>query len=397
MWLLGTLAFFVQYMIRVSPAPLVSYLIDDFQVGPSEIGAISALCLYSYVAMQIPAGILIDKYGIRLTLLVSCCLCVFTTLLFANTGKIAIAYWARVFFGLNSAFAFIATLKIAKISFKAKHFNIAVGVTEALGMLGAALGISLIARMVFYYPWPKVIEMGAILLAGVSVLIAVFVKLPKSTEFNALAASISFKQQISLVVKNKINWKISLFGGFVFVPTSVFAELWGGYFLNKVHQIPLIEANDMLGIIFIAWGLGSFCMGFAANRFGVKVVLLSSAVLGLVFLPMVCYLSNLPNSLIYILLFLHGFSNAGMALCYTIVGNINPMHTVGIALGFSNSLSILVGAVCQQLMGLIIVRLNTYYTEIIALKLAMLLVVIFSIIAVLIILKADTGKNNILA
>jgi len=57
-WGLGALFYMTGFYHRVAPAVMTDQLMADFQIGAKALGHFSAFYFYSYVAMQVPTGIL---------------------------------------------------------------------------------------------------------------------------------------------------------------------------------------------------------------------------------------------------------------------------------------------------------------------------------------------------
>ena len=65
MWALGGLLYLIGFFHRVAPAVMTQELSQEFALGAAGLGSLSALYFYSYVAMQIPTGIFVDRWGPR--------------------------------------------------------------------------------------------------------------------------------------------------------------------------------------------------------------------------------------------------------------------------------------------------------------------------------------------
>lgn len=64
-WGLGALLYLIGFYQRVAPAVITDQLMNDFAIGAAALGNLSAFYFYSYVAMQIPTGIIADRWGPR--------------------------------------------------------------------------------------------------------------------------------------------------------------------------------------------------------------------------------------------------------------------------------------------------------------------------------------------
>ena len=64
-WLTGAVFFFYAWVFRVAPSVMVEELMRDFAVGGAVLGHLSAAYFYGYAGMQIPVGLLLDRFGPR--------------------------------------------------------------------------------------------------------------------------------------------------------------------------------------------------------------------------------------------------------------------------------------------------------------------------------------------
>jgi fucose permease len=64
-WLLAAGFYFYEFVLRVSPSVMVDELMTSFGITASAVGVLSAFYLYAYAPMQLPVGLLMDRYGIK--------------------------------------------------------------------------------------------------------------------------------------------------------------------------------------------------------------------------------------------------------------------------------------------------------------------------------------------
>ena len=62
-WGLGAAFFFAEYYARVAPSVMATDLMQAFQVNAFALGSLSAFFYYAYVAMQLPVGMMMDRFG----------------------------------------------------------------------------------------------------------------------------------------------------------------------------------------------------------------------------------------------------------------------------------------------------------------------------------------------
>ena len=353
MWGLGASAFFIEYLVRVAPTAIVPNLVETFNASSLDISAFAAYFLYAYVLMQIPVGILVDRFGARLCLSLSTAICAYSTFLFATTSSLPLAQFSRFLFGFGAAFALVGSLKLAIVWFRPQLFSIIVGLSQALGMIGGAAGVYLMARL-GASPWQNSLLLFAGSLGVLALFIAVFVRNGSSTTHLSQTTTLSFVTSLKIVFSNRQTWLIGLFAGLLYMPTAVVAELWGSFYLSNTQEIPLKLASDGISLIFMGWALGGPLSGALSNQIGRRPVMMVSAFLSFILMTTILYLPPVPPLFLYILLFCFGLANSGMTAAYTAIAELNPPAVAGIALGFGNGMSVIVGAFCQQIVGILI-------------------------------------------
>ena len=72
--MLGCVFFAYGFIHRVAPSVMTEELMRDFAVGGSALGSLSAMYFYAYVVLQIPVGILMDRFGPRKLMSAACLL-----------------------------------------------------------------------------------------------------------------------------------------------------------------------------------------------------------------------------------------------------------------------------------------------------------------------------------
>src|SRR5579871_2693243 len=151
--LYGIVSFFLffEMAVQVSPSVMATQLMHDLNLGAFGLGLMSGVYFYTYTAMQIPSGVLFDKYNPRVIITLAILICTLGTLLFSYANGIFLGSVARLLMGTGSAFAFVAVLVVTADLFKAKYFAMMTGITQMLAAFGAMAGqmpISILVNMV---------------------------------------------------------------------------------------------------------------------------------------------------------------------------------------------------------------------------------------------------------
>ena len=359
-WGLGALFFCVEYFARLAPSVMVPDLMRAFNVDALGIGILSGWFYVAYLGMQLPVGMLVDRFSPSKLLAFAAIISGISCFLLATADHLWVASLSRFLIGFGGAFAFVGTLKLATIWFCSKRFGLLAGTTQALGMLGAAGGEGPLAVLVTAIGWrDTMICIGsALTIVAFLILTLVKEKIGQSTIINRaqkLSSLKEIKEGLIEVLKNKQTWVISIIGGLLFSPTATFGELWGVTFLEHVQNLNHHSAAAAVSMIFIGWTIGGPLSGWFSDRIGKrKPGVFISCIGSLLTLTTVLYCPNLPTPIIFILLFLYGIMNTGVVNIYALSGEINRQSIAGISMSFINMSSVLLGFLFQPLVGYIL-------------------------------------------
>ena len=134
---LVSLFLFYEMGVQVSPSVMAAELMSAFHINAMGLGLMSAFYFYSYTGMQIPAGMLLDRFGVRHIVATALLVCAVGAALFGMTHSMAWGSIARVLMGFGSAFAFVSVLAVADRWFDRKYFAMLAGLAQFFAALGA--------------------------------------------------------------------------------------------------------------------------------------------------------------------------------------------------------------------------------------------------------------------
>lgn len=361
-WGAGVSFYFLQYLARVTPSVLTTQLAHAFSANAFTLGTLSAFFYYAYVPMQIPAGLLVDRFGSGRLLIISTLTATLGSLAFAYTHNLYLAELSRFLIGFGSAFSFICTIKLISIWFKKKHFGLLTSITQASGVLGAICGVGILSRSIERVHWRVCLTAIAIAFAALGlIMLVIMIKSRILLNKQAKQLQIKLKDQASktsiltrlkIVAKNPQTWINALFAATLYAPITIFCEFWGTSYLHNVYSISVEHAATGISFIFLGWIIGAPIMGYISDRIGQRrPLMIASAFGGLLCLSAILYLPNLSIIYLFTLLFLFGLSNPGVAIAYTLAGEINPGFTAATSIAFVNMASVIFGPLGQPLIG----------------------------------------------
>lgn len=138
-WIVGLLVYLVAVFHRSSLAVAGLAATDRFDISASQLATFTMLQLVVYAGMQIPVGLLVDRFGSRSVLLCGTALLTLAQAGFALAETYPAALVARFFVGLGDAMTFICVLRLVATWFPARRIPLVTQLTGTLGQLGAVL------------------------------------------------------------------------------------------------------------------------------------------------------------------------------------------------------------------------------------------------------------------
>ena len=268
---LGALFYIYEYVLRITPGVITVELMRFFGINALVVSNLAAFYYYAYTPMQLPVGVLMDRFGPRRLLTLACIICAVGSFMFGQTTHLTVASIGRFLVGLGSAFAFVGVLKLATIWLPPNRFALVSGLAAALGAVGAAVGFVTIQKLINHIHWQDMIDITAV--SGVILAAAIFFIMkdrPKQTEKSVEHESINWSQVISgfvSVMKNKYIWLNGMVGCFLYLPASVFAELWGKQYLVAAHGYTADQAVIGISFVFFGFALGGPIFGLISDTF----------------------------------------------------------------------------------------------------------------------------------
>lgn len=354
-WLLSALFMFYKYALEVSPSVMTGTLMKTFQINGAQLGNLAACYFYAYLLLQIPAGLLLDKFGPRKTTTIAIAFCALGSLIFARADTLLIAGAGRFITGAGAAFAAVNCLKLIANWFPFRHFAFMAGLMMTMAMLGAVGGQAPLAAFIQKMEWRQAIEVIGIagLVLGALFWLVVRDRAPDhARERHIVPTRISLVESFKLVFKNSQSWWLSAYSGFAFAPVMVFGGLWGVAFLAEAFALTPNISAQMVSLIFIGFAVGAPVFGWYSDWLGRRrVVMLWGTLVALVSISAVVYAPGVSIYGLAILLFIFGFSISSFLLCFTMIREINLPILAATAIGFMNAFDALLGALSDPLTG----------------------------------------------
>lgn len=351
---LSALFLLYEMALQVSPSIMTHDLMYDFQVGAARLGIMASFYFYSYTLMQIPVGLLFDRFSGRVLITGAVFICSVGALIFAFTHHLTTAAFSRFLMGTGSAFAFVGTLVMAARWFPHKYFAFLVGGAQFLAAMGALGGEFPLAAMLENWRWRIVmILLGMI---GIVLTILCFMIIRDNPyQERDVPKHHDLLRELKEILRSKQTWAIGVYAFCGWGPVAVFAALWGVPYLRVRFEIPNTYAALAMAMMWIGIGLTSPFLGWLSDKLGRrKILLILCPLVGLMCSLTFFYVPSINYESSFILLFGMGVAASGQILSFALVKDNNRPTVVGTAVGLNNMAVVAGGAIFQPLVGMIL-------------------------------------------
>jgi MFS family permease len=344
-WGLGALLYLIGFYQRVAPAVITDRLMTEFSIGAAALGNLSAFYFYSYVAMQIPTGVIADRWGPRRLLTLGAGIAALGTLLFALAPNLWWASAGRLLIGGSVAVAFVSMLKLASHWFTPRQFTLASGMALFTGIVGGVFAGVPLRLLVEAFGWRPV--MGATAAVTALLCAAIWLRVrddPADAGYashysgtHGETAHGSIWRGLQEVMSYRNSWLLMITPGGVAGAVMTFAGLWGVPWLMQVYGLNAREAAAITSAQLVAWALGGPLLGTWSERIGRrKPLYVATSILALLGWSIVIYIPALPLPLLVGLLMLSGFVSGSIIIGFAYAKESVPLRLTGTSSGVVN-------------------------------------------------------------
>jgi len=268
-----SLQYLLLYFHRACPAVLAPEFIRDFGISGIGLGVLSSAYFYSYSLMQVPVGILSDRWGSRKTATLFGLVGASGVILLALSANINSAVFSRVLIGLGVSAIFVPAMKVFGLWFKTHEYAQVSGLFMAIGTIGWFLGTAPLATLSEIFNWRGLfISLGLI-----TVLLTAFTWIivrdrPESliytpeTTLKKPTQGGKENPGIKQVLAEKHFWPLAVW---FFLRVGIlfgFFGLWAGPYLMDVYGLKKVDAGNILSIVPLAIIVGTPVFGYLSDK-----------------------------------------------------------------------------------------------------------------------------------
>ncbi len=357
-WALLVFGWVGNYMVRMAFSPLLEPVMAEFRLSHAEAGFLFSIFFYGYVAMQIPSGLLGDRFGRKRVLVTGILLVAMATLLTGLARSLAVLGLARLLTGLAQGMYFSNDRPLIAAATPRDRLALGQGVSFSGLGLGTALGVMAGGALGEVMSWRSVFLLLTVLPLLSATLIGRFVREPAPPRGAGPVAPGEAGSTTAAVFRSRDLWVLGL-AGIAPIWTQWLIGTWGPALFAEIGVRELGRSAVYASLLGIAALPGLFTMGVVSDRLlscgvGRKAVFAGSilAMAVLVAAMGATVQGRGPAWLLATLVFLTSFFVWGSwAPAYALLSELFPPRVMGIAFGLLNAVSFIASLLAPYVTG----------------------------------------------
>jgi sugar phosphate permease len=348
---------------RTAPGLITDQVMRDFQVTASTIGLLTSAQFLVYTGLQIPMGMLADRYGPNFFLIVGAVLTGIGTIIYSLGTHEFVLFFARLLTGTGDATIWVNMVLILGQWFKGKEFVRLIGVAGMTGSLGFLLATVPFTTWISILGWRGAFFSAGLLLCLCGLLLY-FVLIKKSKQLFP-KDTISVKKEtpregiltlLRRICSNRQVWALFCCHFGVVGAYVGFIGSWAVPYGMSVYEMTRSEASQFIMVGLIGALIGAPLTSWISSRLGTikKPYVLVHLLIMMCWSCFLLFHGTPPTPMLIMLFFFIGFGYGASALTFAIVRQTFPIIESGIVSGFANTGGFLSAVLLPSIFGSIL-------------------------------------------
>ena len=315
-WIAAVTAYSIAVLQRTTMGVAGLEATDRFGASATIVSTFVVLQLAVYAICQIPAGLLLDRYGSRATLVAGALLMGGGQLLMAQTETVGVAMVARIVLGAGDALTFSSAIRLVPAWFPAQRVPILTQLTGILGQVGQIASAVPFVMVLTVAGWGPAFTSAASVSAVAALLALLVVRAtPPGIPRPRVRQDLT---KIPLVLARIVRHPSTQLGFFTHFTAGftgiAFSMMWGYPYLTAGEGLSRPAASAVMTVLVVVAVIGGPLIGAFTQRHPLRrstLVLVIVAAIVVPLLALVLWPGPAPIWLLIVLV--SGFSIGGPA------------------------------------------------------------------------------------
>ncbi len=358
-WVVGLLVYVLAVFHRSSLGVAGLVASERFGISATQLATFTMLQLLVYAGMQIPVGLLVDRFGSRSVLLGGLVMMTLGQGAFAFAESYGLALAARAFVGVGDAMTFICVLRLVSTWFPARRIPLVTQLTGTTGQVGAILAAVPMTWALAHLGWMRAYLSAASvgILLGVAVLLVLH-DAPQRRHVRGPRLSVRTVRESLTASWAQPGTRLGFWMHFStqFSATTM-SLLWGYPFLVRGEGRTPATAGILLTVIVVSIILSGPVLGWfvGAHPWHRSTVVLSIvAAIVTVWTVVLAWPGPAPLGLLVLLVAVVGVGGPASVIGFDVGRTSNPAHRLASATGIINQAGFLATLCLVVAIGLVL-------------------------------------------
>ena len=288
-WIAAVLAYASAVLQRTTMGVAGLDATERFGASATIVSTFVVVQLLVYALAQVPAGLLLDRYGSRVTLTAGAVLMAAGQLLLAHADTVTVAILARVVVGAGDALTFSSAIRLVPAWFPAARVPVLTQLTGILGQVGQIASAVPFVMILSLHGWTPAFTVSAGVAACGALLALLLVRAtPPGMRRPTVKQDL---RRIPLVLGRILRHPATQLGFFTHLtsgfPGIVFSMMWGFPYLTAGERLPLPAASGVMTVLVIAGIVSGPVIGALTQRHPLRRSTLVLLIIATILVPLI--------------------------------------------------------------------------------------------------------------
>lgn len=343
-----------QFFTQLAAGVIVQSYMHTFGLTLFTASLVLASYYIVYVALQTPAGMMIDRFGPRRTLTAGGCVCIIGSSLFVFAPNVYLSALGRILVGAGAAYAFVSYVYLVRAWFPPRRFAFMVSLVETAALVITIINLTVLAKLTTHIDWHRSMALAIPIAIIVTFCSWRFIKDGPDDQPKVKINS-NLKKDLKLLISSKLILANGIICGMLQSAFIAFAIMWAIPYYMKVYDLSLTISTLACMMVLLGTAVGSPFFGWLSDRLQTHRKIFLFGTTTSVLLSILVIYVKMPIALLLISLFSLGFCSSMYMLNYVICDKICPAPFArNTAMGLTNTLGFCIAATLQPLIGLVL-------------------------------------------
>ncbi len=315
----ATLFFFYEFIQGNMFASIAANIMQDYQIQADKMAWLSSIYYLSNVLFLFVAGMVLDRFSIKNTLLIAMFLCVVSTFLLAHSHSFYLALLSRFITGIGSAFCFLGPVRLASHWFPPKRMALVTGAIVTMAMAGGMLAQYPLTKLVTMVGWRQAVQDVGILGFVMLILMFFWIKERPQVALKKVGKTIDVLSAAKKAYLNTQYIRAAFYASLMNMAIAVFGAMMGTLYLEQRLEISAEYAAMINGMLFLGAIIGSPLVGWISDKMGVRILPMKMGVLASMLTVLAVLYLPVSLTMMTVLFFLLGLFTSAQVISYALV------------------------------------------------------------------------------